>query len=89
LLLAAPPFVVALSWALEVDLALALCESSDLDLDLLAAALEEVNDARAAAVLHPVRQTPANRSSDRQIARAPRQMRKPPAQPCRQRAVRA
>ncbi|KAJ7844321.1 hypothetical protein B0H13DRAFT_128158 [Mycena leptocephala] len=54
LLLAAPPFVVALeSLAFELDLALELCESSDFALDFLPAALEDVEDASAAAVLTP------------------------------------
>jgi hypothetical protein len=49
LLLAAPPFVVAVSLpAFEVDLALALCESSDFDLAFLPAALGDVDDASGA-----------------------------------------
>jgi hypothetical protein len=56
LLLAALPFVVALSSAFEVDLALALCDSSDFALDFLAAALDDVEDACTATVLanHPL-----------------------------------
>jgi hypothetical protein len=54
LLFAAPAFVAALSLAFEVDLALEeVCESSDFALDFLPAALEEGEDASAAAVLTP------------------------------------
>ncbi|KAJ7847880.1 hypothetical protein B0H13DRAFT_2404887 [Mycena leptocephala] len=45
--------VVALSLAFKVDLALALCESSDFDFDFLAAALEDVEEASAVAALTP------------------------------------
>jgi hypothetical protein len=51
LLLAPPPFVVALSLAFYADLA--LCESSDSALYFLPTALEDVEDASAAAVLTP------------------------------------
>ncbi|KAJ7633826.1 hypothetical protein DFH06DRAFT_61389 [Mycena polygramma] len=82
-LLLAPPPVVAMSPAFEVDLTLTLCETSDFDFDFLPAALEDVEDAIT------VRQTPANRRQRSTNRWCSRQMHKLPAQPCRERAVRA
>jgi hypothetical protein len=89
LLLAAPLSVVALSLAFKVDLALALCESSDFDFDFLAAALEDVEEASAVAALTPCVKLPLTVAAMGRSLVLPARCANPPAQPRCQRAVRA